>query len=124
MQILVYLYSLVVQAGGRTEWYSDTTTRPTRVASGSCEGVTIAFTAQAQRQLHVLGLDGDTLGVNGAQLSVLEQAHQIRLCGLLQRAQSVHLQSLHLSGVRETQRRTLSQYKRTQDHRAHPVHGL
>ena len=34
-------------------------------------------------QLDVLGHDGDTLGVDGAQVGVLEQPHQVRLAGLL-----------------------------------------
>jgi len=36
------------------------------------------------RQLDVLGHDGDPLGVDGAQVGVLEQTHQVRLAGLLQ----------------------------------------
>ena len=35
-------------------------------------------------QLDVLGHDGDTLGVDGAQVGVLEQADQVGLAGLLQ----------------------------------------
>ena len=35
-------------------------------------------------QLDVLGHDGDTLGVDGAQVGVLEQANQVGLRGLLQ----------------------------------------
>ena len=35
-------------------------------------------------QLDVLGHDGDALGVDGAQVGVLEQAHQVGLAGLLQ----------------------------------------
>ena len=35
-------------------------------------------------QLDVLGHDGDTLGVDGAQVSVLEQPNQVGLAGLLQ----------------------------------------
>jgi hypothetical protein len=38
----------------------------------------------ATGQLDVLGHDGDTLGVDGAQVGVLEQADQIGLAGLLQ----------------------------------------
>jgi len=35
-------------------------------------------------QLDVLGHDGDTLGVDGAQVGVLEQTDQVRLAGLLE----------------------------------------
>ena len=34
-------------------------------------------------ELDVLGHDGDTLGVDGAQVGVLEQADQVSLAGLL-----------------------------------------
>ena len=44
-----------------------------------------ALAADAAGQLHVLGHDGDALGVDGAQVGVLEQAHQVGLAGLLQR---------------------------------------
>jgi hypothetical protein len=36
-------------------------------------------------QLDILGHDGDTLGVDSAQVGVLEQANQIGLAGLLWR---------------------------------------
>jgi len=39
----------------------------------------------AARELDVLGHDGDPLGVNGAEVGVLEEPHQVRLGGLLQR---------------------------------------
>jgi len=42
--------------------------------------------ADTTRQLDVFGHDGDALGVDGAQVGVLEQAHQVRLAGLLQRS--------------------------------------
>ncbi|TRY67267.1 hypothetical protein TCAL_15891, partial [Tigriopus californicus] len=35
-------------------------------------------------QLDVLGHDGDTLGVDGAQVGVLKETHQVGLRGLLQ----------------------------------------
>ena len=34
-------------------------------------------------QLDILGHDGHTLGVDGAQVGVLEQTHQVGLAGLL-----------------------------------------
>ena len=42
------------------------------------------LSADAARQLDVLGHDGDTLGVDGAQVGVLEEADQVGLAGLLQ----------------------------------------
>ena len=36
-------------------------------------------------QLDILGHDGHTLGVNGCQVGVLEQADQVGLAGLLER---------------------------------------
>ena len=41
------------------------------------------FATDPPGQLDVLGHDGDTLGVDGAQVGVLEQTHQVRLAGLL-----------------------------------------
>jgi len=35
-------------------------------------------------QLDVLGHDGDTLGVDGAQVGVLEETHKVSLAGLLE----------------------------------------
>uniref|UniRef100_A0A8C1JU95 Core Histone H2A/H2B/H3 domain-containing protein n=1 Tax=Cyprinus carpio TaxID=7962 RepID=A0A8C1JU95_CYPCA len=43
-----------------------------------------ALSADAARQLDVFGHDGDSLGVDGAQVGVLEQTDQISLAGLLQ----------------------------------------
>ena len=42
------------------------------------------FSTNTSGQLDVLGHDGDTLGVDGAQVGVLEQADQVGLAGLLQ----------------------------------------
>lgn len=42
------------------------------------------FPTDAASQLDVLGHDGHTLGVNGAQVSVLKEPNQIGLTGLLQ----------------------------------------
>uniref|UniRef100_A0ACD6A0G9 Uncharacterized protein n=1 Tax=Avena sativa TaxID=4498 RepID=A0ACD6A0G9_AVESA len=39
----------------------------------------------AARELDVLGHDGDALGVDGAEVGVLEEPDEVRLCGLLQR---------------------------------------
>ncbi len=43
-----------------------------------------ALSADAARQLDVFGHDGDSLGVDGAQVGVLKQTDQISLAGLLQ----------------------------------------
>ena len=39
-------------------------------------------------QLDVLGHDGDTLGVDGAQVGVLEQTDQVGLASLLKKSES------------------------------------
>uniref|UniRef100_A0A0D3GD29 RING-type E3 ubiquitin transferase n=1 Tax=Oryza barthii TaxID=65489 RepID=A0A0D3GD29_9ORYZ len=44
-----------------------------------------ALAADPARELDVLGHDGDALGVDGAQVGVLEQPDEVRLGGLLQR---------------------------------------
>ena len=54
------------------------------LSSGSCFLGT--FSADPPCQLDVLGHDGDTLGVDGAQVGVLKQANQVGLAGLLQGA--------------------------------------
>jgi len=43
-------------------------------------------------ELDVLGHDGDTLGVDGAQVGVLEQADQVSLAGLLKSSNSGRLE--------------------------------
>ena len=43
-----------------------------------------SLSTDAASQLDVLGHDGDALGVDGAQVGVLEQAHQVGLAGLPQ----------------------------------------
>ena len=43
-----------------------------------------ALSADTAGQLDVLGHDGDTLGVDGAQVGVLEETDQVSLAGLLQ----------------------------------------
>ena len=44
----------------------------------------VALTAKTAGELDVLGLNGDTLGVDGAQVGVLEQRDEVRLNGLLE----------------------------------------
>ena len=43
-----------------------------------------SLSTDAASQLDVLGHDGDTLGVDGAQVGVLEQTDQVGLAGLLE----------------------------------------
>lgn len=43
-----------------------------------------ALTTEAAGELDVLGLDGDTLGVDGAQVGVFEKGDEIGLDGLLE----------------------------------------
>jgi hypothetical protein len=45
-----------------------------------------AFTTEATSELDVLGLDGDTLGMDGAQVGVLEEGDEVGLDGLLESA--------------------------------------
>ena len=52
-------------------------------------------------ELNVLGHDCDPLGVDGAQVGVLKQTHQIRLCCLLKRKHSVALEpQVHLLKIK------------------------
>ena len=43
------------------------------------------ITSDSQRQLHVLGQDGHSLGVETAKMRVLKKPHQVRLTGFLER---------------------------------------
>ena len=43
-----------------------------------------ALATQAARQSDILGLDGHTLGVDGSQVGVLEERHQVGLSSLLE----------------------------------------
>ena len=52
-----------------------------------------ALATDATGQLDVLGLDGDALGVDGAEVGVLEQPDQISLSSLLQGADSCRLEA-------------------------------
>lgn len=44
-----------------------------------------ALTTEAARELDVLALDGDSLGVDGAEVGVLEEGDEVGLNGLLER---------------------------------------
>jgi hypothetical protein len=43
-----------------------------------------AFTTDATSELNVLGHDGDTLGMNGAEVGVFEQSNQVSFASLLE----------------------------------------
>lgn len=43
------------------------------------EGRNLAFAAEATGKLDVLGLDGDALGMDGCQVSVLKQSRAIKM---------------------------------------------
>ena len=48
-----------------------------------CHGLR-ALATETARKLDVLGLDGDTLGVDGAEVGVLEERDEVGLDGFLQ----------------------------------------
>ena len=52
-----------------------------------------ALASNAAGELDVLGHDGDALRVDGAQVGVLEEAHQVGLAGLLQRQDGTALEA-------------------------------
>ena len=52
-----------------------------------------ALATDAAGELDVLGHDGHALGVDGSQVGVLEQAHQVGLGGLLQRQHGAGLEA-------------------------------
>jgi hypothetical protein len=45
--------------------------------------LTSAFSSNAAGELDVLRHDGDTLGMNGAEIGILEKTHEVRLRCLL-----------------------------------------
>ena len=53
----------------------------------------VALTTEAAGELDVLGLDGDTLGVDGAQVGVLEEGDEVRLDRLLESTDGGGLES-------------------------------
>jgi len=63
-----------------------------------------ALAADAAGELDVLGHDGDALGVDGAEVGVLEEADQVRLGGLLQGEDGGGLEAeVRLAGLRAWQ---------------------
>ena len=71
----------------------------TQQAKGSikCSG---ALTADSASELHVLGHDGDSLGVDGAEVGVLEETDHVSLRGLLEGKDSRGLESEVVSELR------------------------
>ena len=53
----------------------------------------VALATEAAGKLDVLGLDGDTLGVDGAQVGVLEEGDEVGLDGLLESTDGGGLES-------------------------------
>ncbi|KAF8381631.1 hypothetical protein PRIPAC_70773 [Pristionchus pacificus] len=51
-----------------------------------------AFATDAARELDVLGHDGHSLGVDSAQVRVLEQSDEVCLCGLLKKGKVSNLE--------------------------------
>jgi histone H3 len=53
----------------------------------------VALASETAGQLDVLGLDGDTLGVDGAEVGILEEGDEVRLDGLLKSTDGGRLES-------------------------------
>lgn len=53
----------------------------------------VLLTAETAGELNILGLDSDTLGVDGAQVGVLEEGDEVRLDGLLESANGGRLEA-------------------------------
>jgi hypothetical protein len=67
-----------------------------------------ALASDASSELNVLRHDGHTLGVDGAQIRVLEQADQVGLAGLLERAHGRRLEAqVRLEVLRDLAHKTL-----------------
>jgi|UniRef100_A0A804NS01 hypothetical protein len=69
----------------------DTEERPNNVDDDN--GRSSPLAPDAARELDVLGHDGDALGVDGAEVGVLEEPHEVGLGGLLQRGDSGGLEA-------------------------------
>ena len=52
-----------------------------------------SLASDSSGELDVLGHDGDALGVDGAQVSILEERHEVRLSRLLQREDGGRLET-------------------------------
>jgi len=69
---------------GRTKERGQGQVKKNRTEVKHWGGSLSALPTDAACQLDVFGHDGDTLGMDGTQVSVLKQTHQVRLTGLLQ----------------------------------------
>jgi len=67
-------------------------TKPPKLSSHGDELGLSPLSTDPPGELDVLGHDGDTLGVDGAQVGVLEQADQVSLAGLLKSSNSGRLE--------------------------------
>ena len=78
-----------------------------------------ALATDAAGELNVLGHDGDALGVDGAEVGVLEEADQVRLGGLLQGEDGGGLETqVRLAGTRALQVLLATSYSRSAEGRA------
>ena len=68
-----------------------------RTAYNKTENILCTLPADTTCQLDVFGHDGDTLGVDGAQVGVLKQTHQVGFAGLLQGRETGNHQSVELN---------------------------
>ncbi len=69
------------------------TRRSCHVVSISTARSLTALTTEAAGELDVLALDGDTLGVDGAEVGVLEERDEVGLDGLLESADGRRLEA-------------------------------
>jgi len=67
-------------------------TKPPKLSSHGDELGLSPLSTDPPGELDVLGHDGDTLGVDGAQVGVLEQTDQVSLAGLLKSSNSGRLE--------------------------------
>ena len=80
---------------------------PCQASIKSCRRLSTLAT-NATSELHVLGHDGDALGVDGAQVGVLEQTDEVRLARLLQRRDRRRLEAqIGLEVLRDLAHETL-----------------
>ena len=63
-----------------------------RTGCWACERKLSSFSTDSPGQLEVFGHDGDPLGVNAAQVGVLEQPDEVRLGPLMQRLEGRRLE--------------------------------
>ena len=53
----------------------------------------VSLASETAGQLNILGLDGDTLGVDGAEVGILEERDEVRLDRLLESTDGRRLES-------------------------------